>query len=112
LSPFLKPNIGLSCNAFPTDSNGAILEFTMGEGIKNDDEFMDIEPTVSDALSKIEQKAFGGNLSGFQFGGTNVIAEGNRIIIIKGDDNLDQWDDRSANDDVKKFLPTSKKNKQ
>ena len=57
----------------------------MGPSIENDDIYKDISPTVGRALSNIEQRAFGGNLEGFTFGGTNVILENNRIIFIKDD---------------------------
>ncbi len=108
LSPFLKPNIGLSCKVYPAELNGAILEFTIDPGIANDDDFMPPEPTVNDALSKIPQRAFGGNLGGFLFGGTNVIAEGNRIILIKGGDDRKEWSDEAAQSDVKRVIPPAK----
>lgn len=108
LSPYLKPNMGLSCKAYPAESSGAILEFMIGPGIANDDEFMQLEPTVNDVLSKIPQRAFGGNLGGFLFGGTNVITEDNRIILIKGGNDAEEWSDEGAQSDVKRVLPPSK----
>ncbi len=105
LSIYFKPNVGMSAKIFPTNSNGAIVEFQMGEGIENDDEFQQIEQTINDALKEIPQNAFGGNLDAYNFSGTNVVAEGNRIIIIKGDEDASEWDDVSAKKDVEKVLP-------
>lgn len=107
LSPYLKPNIGLSSTVYPSESTGAIVEFTIGQGIANSDEFMESEPTVSDALSKIPQHAFGGELGGFHFAGTNVIAEDNRIILIKGGNDEKEWSDEAAQSDAKRVLPPS-----
>ena len=60
------------------------------------------------ALSKIPQRAFGGNFGGFLFGGTNVIAEGNRIILIKGGNGSEEWSDEGAQSDVKRVVPPAK----
>ena len=99
----LKPNIGLLCNAYPVESVGAILEFVVGPEISSSDEFKEIEPTINDALVKIPQKAFGGNLKGFKFGGTNIIIENNRVIIIKGQDNEAEWNDQATQADIKRI---------
>jgi len=104
LAPLLRPSIGLSCIAFPAIGPGAVLEFTMKSGIANDDYLERPTATVNDALGKIKQTAFGGNLQGFLFGGTNVIMEADRIILIKGDDKQSSWTDGAADDDVKNLL--------
>ena len=104
LAPLLRPSIGLSCIAFPAKGQGAVLEFTMKPNIANDDHIQEATDTVNDALGKIEQHAFGGNLGGFLFGGTNVIMENERIILIKGDDQSSSWTDEAARDDVKHLL--------
>ncbi len=105
LAPYMRPGIGLACTVFPANSQGAILEFKIGPGISNTDEFRPESETVNEALTGIEQRAFGGNLSGFKFGGTNVIMEDNRIILVKGEDDPSQWNDSAADTDVKRILP-------
>ena len=105
LAPYLRPGIGLACTVFPANSQGAILEFKIGPGISNTDEFRPESETVNEALTGIEQRAFGGNLSGFKFGGTNAIMEDNRIILVKGEDDPSQWNDSAADADVKRILP-------
>ena len=55
---------------------------------------------MPDSISThIEQRAFGGNLDGFNFGGTNTILENNRIIYIK-ESNPNEWSDSAALKDV------------
>ena len=103
LSPFLKPGIGLVCNIHPADEEGAILEFSIGPSIENDDNYQTTTTTVSGALASIPQHAFGGNLDGFKFAGTNVIMEKDRIILIK-DDSPSEWSDEAAQMDVSKIL--------
>ena len=107
LAPYMRPGIGLACTVFPANSQGAILEFKIGPGISNTDEFRPESETVNEALTGIEQRAFGGNLSGFKFGGTNVIMEDNRIILVKGEDDPSKWNDSAADADVKRILPTA-----
>ncbi len=109
LARFLKPGIGVSCNVYPAQSGGAILEFIIGPGLENDDIYKEISPTLGNALSKIKQRAFGGNLDGFIFSGTNVILEDNRIIFIK-DDSPSEWSDEAAAHDLERVLSKSKEN--
>ncbi|MEK6760153.1 MAG: hypothetical protein AABY51_10315 [Deltaproteobacteria bacterium] len=103
IAQFLKPGIGLACNVYPAESGGAILEFTIGYGIENDDIYKDVSPTMGRALSELKQTAFGGNLDSYTFGGTNVILEKNRIIFIK-EDSLSEWSDTAAQQDIKRVL--------
>jgi hypothetical protein len=105
LAPYLRPGVGLACNVFPAEATGAILEFTIGSDIANGDVFQPAAKTVNQALSELRQNAFGGNLDGFRFSGTNVIMEDKRIILIKGDDYAEFWNDNAAAEDVKKLLP-------
>lgn len=106
LAPYLRPSIGLACKVFPAEDSGAILEFSIGPGISNTDEFRPTSKTVNQALLGISQRAFGGNLGGFRFGGTNVVLEDNRIIFIKGGDDPYEWSDGAALADVKRLLPS------
>jgi len=104
LAPYLRPSIGLTCKVLPAEESGAILEFSIGAGISNTDEFRPTSRTVSDALAGISQRAFGGNLAGFRFGGTNVVMEDNRIVLIKGEDGEALWSDEGAKHDVARIL--------
>ena len=106
LTPFLRPSIGLTCLVHPAEAGGVILEFKVGPGIENDDVYKPPTPTLGKALSQIEQHAFGGNLDGFTFGGTNVILEKDKIILIK-DESSSEWNDAAADRDVRRVLPNN-----
>lgn len=107
LTPLLKPGFGLACNIYPAETGGAVLEFIIAPEIENDDIYKQTSPSLGRALSNIEQRAFGGNLDGFSFGGTNVILEGNRIIFIK-EDAAAEWSDNAAQNDVSRVLSKPK----
>ena len=111
IAPFLRPGIGLRCNVHQAISGGAILVFQVGSIVENDDVYESPKPTIGNALSTIKQRAFGGNLEGFTFSGTNVILEQNNIILIK-DSSDSQWTDSAAEQDVQSVLPPHKRGQQ
>jgi hypothetical protein len=84
-------------------ADGAIIEITMGAGIANRDTYSRVFPTIADGLATIEQKAFGGNLNGFVFKGTNMVLEPNRMILLK-DDTPPEWSDDAAERDVENII--------
>ena len=104
LSPYLNPGIGLACKVFPAESEGAILEFSIGADISNEDQYMTTDKSVNEALKKIEQRMFGGNLDAIRLAGTNISMESNRILLIKGEDKISEWNDKAAGNDVKRIL--------
>lgn len=104
IAAYLRPGVGLSCIVHPSESDGAILEFQLGPAIENDDVYRNVAATIGKALSGIEQRAFGGNLDGFHFGGTNLILEPNKIILIK-DESESEWNDSAAEKDVERVVP-------
>lgn len=107
LTPYLKPGIGVVSVIHPAQKPGAILEFKLGPAHGNDDEYKNVQTSVNDALRNINQSAFGGNLGGFHFSGTNYVIEDGRIIVIKGEDGIDEWDDQAAQRDVSQLLASS-----
>lgn len=107
-SVYLRPSVGMTCEIFPAVANGAIFVFTMGQNVQNIDKFMPTETNVSSAFFKIPQNSIDidNPNAKLHFSGTNVILEGNRIILIKGDDDISEWNDIAASIDVKKSLPS------
>lgn len=110
LAVYLKPGIGLNCSIYPSDDDGGILEFVIGDAVENDDIYKEPSKSLGAALKNIEQKAFGGNLEGFNFGGTNTVLEVNRIILIK-DSNSNEWSDEAAAKDVNNLISNSQRAK-
>ena len=104
LAHYLKPSVGVECAVFPAGEPGALLEFIVGPEVSNEDHFNEPMPTVNDALKFVQQQAFGGTLGAFRFEGTNIVVEGNRIIIIKGGDSPSLWSDKAARDDVRRIV--------
>jgi hypothetical protein len=106
-APFLKPGIGLACYVHPVVAGGAILEFRIASQIENQDIYNADSATLGRALSQIPQHAFGGNLDGFTFGGTNVILEPGKIIFIK-EGSIKEWSDAAAEKDVRQIIISRK----
>lgn len=104
LARYLQPGIGVSAKVYPSHGPGAVIEFTVGPLTQNIDEFAQSVPRLGDALNHIKQRAFGGDIGGIRFGGTNVVLEDNRILLIKGDDTEDAWTDRAASEDVDRVI--------
>jgi len=105
-SNYLKPGIGMVFRVIPVVNEGAILEVDLKPNVKNADIYMEPEQTVNKALGNIKQSAFGGNLEGFRFGGTNTILEPNKIIFIKGEDDQNIWDANAVKNDIKTLVNT------
>jgi len=108
LAPLMKPGLGMQCNVYPSSDGGAVLEFEIGPATENDDNYHEESKSLGAALSNIDQRAFGGNLEGFSFGGTNTILENNRIIYIK-EANPKEWSDEAAVKDVSGLLRNSER---
>lgn len=104
MARFLAPGVGLACTVFPSLGPGAIVEFTIGPKLTNLETYKPAAATVNEALSQIQQRSFGGNLNSYKFGGTNTLVEQNRIILLKGEDDLVHWGDSAAQDDVKRIV--------
>ena len=84
-----------------------MLVFQLGPAVENDDIYKPSSASLGRALSQIEQRAFGGNIENFHFGGTNTILEGDRLIFIK-DGSDSEWSDRAAAKDVKAVVPSER----
>jgi len=108
LARHLRPGIGISCDIFPSEDGGAILEFKLGDGLENDDRYQALSPSIGTALTKVNQRAFSGNFGSMRFGGTSTLLEPNRIIYIK-ESNPNEWNDDAAQRDIEKLLSNSKR---
>ena len=104
LSMYMKPGLGVKCVVRPARDGGAVIVFEMADHEGNQDTYKMIAPSVNKALSRVRQKAFGGNLDGFKFKGTNIIMEGNGIVVIK-DGNPEEWTEDAARSDVERVVP-------
>jgi len=84
ISKKLKPNIGIVSNLKPVSDGGAVIEIELVHNKPSKDNIgKHVYQSLGAALVNVKQSAFGGNLEAFTFNGTNVIMEGNRIVLIK-----------------------------
>ncbi|WP_286915671.1 MULTISPECIES: hypothetical protein [Pseudomonas] len=104
LSAYTRPGLGVKCLIRPARDGGAVIVFELGEHEGNRDTYKMAVTSVNKALSKVKQNAFGGNLDGFNFKGTNIIMEENGLVIIK-DGNPREWTEEAAKADVEKIVP-------
>jgi len=81
--------------------------FQLGPAVENDDVYKPLSTSLGKALSQIEQRAFGGNIENFHFGGTNTILEGDKLIFIK-DGSDAEWSDQAAAKDVRAVVPSER----
>ncbi len=106
ISPYLRKDINFKSIIYPAN-NGAIIELKFQITAPIKDEFRKNEESVNDSLKRINQHAFGGNLSGFIFSGTNIVMEEGRIIIIKDKEDI-QWTEEQVKKDVEKIINPQK----
>jgi hypothetical protein len=111
LSKSLKPGIGLRAEVFPAEGPGAVVTLYLGADEKNIDTFKATSTSIAAALKNIKQNALAGDLANVNFGGTNLILEGNKVILIKGEDNPKLWTDVGSASDVGRILSTSSSSK-
>ena len=107
ISLFVAPGIEIKTTIYPVEAEGAVFEFLLNKD-KDSTEVIDkIRPTVGRVLSELPQRMVGGNIEGIKFGGTNLYLEGNRILIIKGEDDPSSWTGKAVGEDVQRVVSTS-----
>ncbi|EGR0063719.1 hypothetical protein LH716_004271 [Vibrio vulnificus] len=107
LQKFLAPGVSIKTKIYPVEAQGAVFEFTFNRDDKDTIEFASVMPTVGHVLSVVPQRMIAGNIQGVTFGGTNIYMEGDRLLLIKGEDSKSSWDGNAANDDVRRVASTS-----
>jgi len=100
---YLKPGIGIRCDAYPIRTGGAVIAFHLGSSEENDDTIHSASENFGQALSNVPQNTFDGNLTGISFKGTNTILEHDRMIFIKDNDPT-QWHDLAAKNDAHRVV--------
>jgi hypothetical protein len=103
LSNYLKDNLKVSYDIYPSTGPGALLVFNIAKDQRRE-KYNSPSKSISEALSTIEQNFIVGDLKNINFGGTNLFMDNNRIILIKGDDEQNTWSNKAAIDDVKKIV--------
>lgn len=104
---FLSPGISIKTVIYPVREDGAVFEFLLNRDGISDERFERPRDSVSKVLSEIPQQMIDGNLDNVRFSGTNLYLEGNRILVIKGEDAPSSWSGHAVIEDVKRVVSTS-----
>ena len=107
ISQYLAPGIDIKTIIYPVEADGAVFEFFFNNENDTSKHVESLRPTVGRVLSEIPQRMVGGNIEGVKFGGTNLYLEGNRILIIKGEDDPSGWSGKAIIEDVQRVVSTS-----
>jgi len=107
ISSYLSPGVSIKTVIYPVDGQGAVFEFFFNkEGISSE-EIKNPRESVGKVLSEIPQRLVGENSEGVKFGGTNLYLEGNRILLIKGEDSPEHWSGSAVIEDVRRVVTSS-----
>jgi hypothetical protein len=104
LSSYLKKGFQVSATIHPASEEGAVIEFEIHVGKRSDITIVSTVPRVNDTLEKIDQRMIGGNIQGVTFRGTNLYMDGQRAVIIKGEDDHTLWSNIAASEDVSRVV--------
>jgi len=97
----LRPGLGAKLRAFPARGDGAVLEVVFTKQEPSQDIVEPPLASIAEVLSVVPQRMIDApDFSGIRFGGTNISMEPNRIVLIKGDDSDNEWNDHAAARDV------------
>lgn len=99
----LRPDLNYNIQAIVSRKEGSLIFFEFKTGPRRF-RYKQIDKPIAMALMQLPQRAFGGDLSGVKFGGTNIVREGNKLIIIKGDNSKEAWSKKEAIKDALKEI--------
>jgi hypothetical protein len=92
----LREGVNFNAVGIVSREQGALVFFEFKAQPRRKFEYKLIDGPIAKAVEKLPQRAFAGNLSSVRFLGKNVIAEGNKLIIIKGDNSKEAWSLKEA----------------
>lgn|SRR5690554_4160221 len=105
---YLASNVSIKATIYPVESEGAVFEFIFNTNNDKTEKIESISPTVGSVLGKVPQRMIAGNnLEAVSFGGTNIYMEGNRLLLIKGEDEPKNWSGTAVQNDVLRVVSTS-----
>lgn len=107
INQFLAPDVDIKTTIYPVEAEGAVFAFVFNRSNDSTETVEKIRPTVGSVLSKIPQRLVTGNIEGIKFGGTNLFLEGDRILVIKGEDDPESWSGTAIIEDVKRVVSSS-----
>lgn len=107
IAKFLTPGVSIKSVIHPVEMGGAVFEFFLNRDGVVEEKLEPPRKSVGVVLSQIPQRMIQGNLEGVRFGGTNLYLEGNRILVVKGEDAPSSWSGNAVIEDVERVVSTS-----
>lgn len=107
IAKFLTPGVSIKTVIYPVEMGGAVFEFFLNRDGVVEEKLEPPRKSVGLVLSQIPQRMIQGNLEGVRFGGTNLYLEGNRILVVKGEDSASSWSGNAVIEDVERVVSTS-----
>lgn len=107
ISEFLADGVAIRSVIHPVEADGAVFEFFLNVDGDDSERIEAVRPSIGTVLSEIPQNMFGGDISQIRFGGTNLYLEGNRVVVIKGEDEDSAWIGNVIREDVMRVVSTS-----
>lgn len=107
IAKFLTPGVSIKTVIYPVEMGGAVFEFFLNRDGVVEEKLEPPRKSVGVVLSQIPQRMIQGNLEGVRFGGTNLYLEGNRILVVKGEDSANSWSGNAVIEDVERVVSTS-----
>lgn len=104
---YLSPGISVQTVIHPVEQDGAVFEFLLNKNGVSSSRLEPPRKSIGNVLSEIPQRMIGGNLEGVRFSGTSLYLEGNRIVVIKGEDDKNSWSGNAVIQDVERVVSTS-----
>lgn len=92
----LRQGVNFNAVAVVSKVQGALVFFEFRTQLHRKFKYELIDKPIARAVERLPQRAFGGDLSGVTFLGKNVVAERNKLIIIKGDNSKEAWSLKEA----------------
>ncbi|EPZ7321232.1 hypothetical protein ACXR5E_003904 [Vibrio mimicus] len=107
ISNYLAPHVTIKTVVHPVSESGAVFEFFLNQENNSEVIWSSVRPTIGRVLSEIPQNMIGGNIENVSFGGTSLYLEGNRIVVIKGEDTATEWSGETVINDVQRVVSSS-----
>ena len=103
LLPYMRRGFVISADIYPSEAEGAVIEFNINDSNSNIT-LHQTALTINKILENIDQRLISENISGVKFGGTNISMEDQRIVLIKGEDGHEHWNNRAVDNDIERIV--------
>ena len=100
----VQSGIKIKTIAHPVRGEGAVIEFILDNNLNPTVEILKPQETLNNAVNNVEQNLISGNIQGVKFSGTNISMQGNKIVLIKGENEDAKWIEKAAKEDLNRIF--------